>query len=237
MHCNQNVSSLVTRRLHVPLCASPCMTHCVRYSYLSMFLCFYISFSISVSLSLSLCSAFLLCHSLFYLSCSLFLSLSLSLSLSDTCNGETDVCVLCGNCSQCNREIAKKWPSACCTANACPLSQALMLMAAMRQRIFTAKLTLKQSDNNYAASAASARMLENTTWKANLRKHLKYEWDAQGTLLALDVSVSVNIAFWISLSLSLVRVLGDVLVLVSPGHQLERRYVTSCVFRKPTIPK
>ena len=34
--------------------------------------------------------------------------------------------------------MPKKWPSACYTASAWPQSQALKLMAAMRQRTFTA---------------------------------------------------------------------------------------------------
>jgi len=62
-----------------------------------------------------------------------------------------------------------------------------------------AKQALKQSLNNYATTSESSRMLEKTNRKENLRNDLQYERDAEGTLFDVDVSVSVNTDFWISL--------------------------------------
>ncbi len=161
------------------------------FIYFSLYLCLCLSLSVPLSYSVTLSSITL----------ALSVSLSLSLSLSDTCNGETDVCDFCGNCSQCSRENAKKVAKCLLHCKCVATVSGTEADGSNATEDIYCKQTLKQSDNNYAASEASARMLDNTTWKANLRKHLNYEWHAEGTLLALEVSVSVNAVFWISVCL------------------------------------
>ncbi len=62
-----------------------------------------------------------------------------------------------------------------------------------------AKQALKQSLNNYTTTTESWRMLEKTNRIENLRNDLQYDRDAESTLFDVDVTVSVNTDFWISL--------------------------------------
>ena len=62
-----------------------------------------------------------------------------------------------------------------------------------------AKQALKQSLNNYTTTTESWRMLEKTNRIENLRNDLQYDRDAESTLFGVDVTVSVNTDFWISL--------------------------------------
>ena len=62
-----------------------------------------------------------------------------------------------------------------------------------------AKQALKQSLNNYTTTTESWRMLEKTNRIENLRNDLQYDRGAESTLFGVDVTVSVNTDFWISL--------------------------------------